>query len=95
MLPNQEQGNICLYFIFYYMQCLCHLEFYTSKNTMDNFFRNGAFVTKMPSSIELLTLQPVFLLRNAFDCVGYLSASIPDVLDPHVSTEERYYPYPA
>jgi hypothetical protein len=57
--------------------------------------RNDAFVTQMPSSVEVLTLQPVFPLRNAFDCVEYLSASIPDVLDPHVRTEERYYPYAA
>lgn len=56
--------------------------------------RNDAFVTQTPLGTELLTLQPIFMLRNAFDCVGYLSAGIPDVLDPHVSTVERCYPYP-
>lgn len=77
------------------MQCLCHLEFYTSKKTMEIVNKNDAFVTQRPSGTELLTLQLIFLLRNASDCVGYLSAGIPDVLDPHVSTEERHYPYPA
>ena len=57
--------------------------------------RNDAFVIETPLGTELLTSQSIFLLRNAFDCVGYLSAGIPDVVDPHVSTVETCYPYPA
>ena len=76
------------------MQCLCHLEFYTSKNKWIIWHRNDAFVTQTSSGIELLTLQPIYLARNASGCVGYLSAGIPDVLDPHVNTKERHYPYP-
>jgi hypothetical protein len=61
MLPNKEQENICLYFISYYIQCLCHLEFYTSKNTIDNFTQKRCIRnTKAPGVLSYLRCSQYF-----------------------------------